>query len=146
MTGQWIVAREHAKEEKPMLCRHASEAGIHFVDPSFRWVTMERQNSAAPSSRLRGRGKLCAAPATGYAPSMAAADFACPAIAIRDLVKVYAGGKRALDGITVDVPQGQIFGLLGPNGAGKSTLINILAGPVNKTRGSDVVGGLRIDE
>jgi ABC-2 type transport system ATP-binding protein len=77
---------------------------------------------------------------------MAAADFVSPAIAIRDLVKVYAGGKRALDGVTLDVPQGQIFGLLGPNGAGKSTLINILAGLVNKTSGTAVVWGFDIDE
>ena len=77
---------------------------------------------------------------------MAAADFSSPAIAIRDLVKVYAGGKRALDGVTLDIPQGQIFGLLGPNGAGKSTLINILAGLVNKTSGTAVVWGFDIDE
>ncbi|HKR24551.1 MAG TPA: ATP-binding cassette domain-containing protein, partial [Allosphingosinicella sp.] len=55
------------------------------------------------------------------------------AIAISDLAKTYAGGKRALDGITLDVPRGGIFGLLGPNGAGKSTLINILAGLVTKS-------------
>ncbi len=56
------------------------------------------------------------------------------AISILDLQKTYAGGKRALDGVTIDVPRGGIFGLLGPNGAGKSTLINILAGLVTKTR------------
>ena len=56
-----------------------------------------------------------------------------PAIRIRDLSKTYAGGKRALDQVSFDVPRGQIFGLLGPNGAGKSTLINILAGLVVKT-------------
>ena len=39
------------------------------------------------------------------------------AIAISNLSKTYAGGKRALDGVTFDVPRGQIFGLLGPNGA-----------------------------
>jgi ABC-2 type transport system ATP-binding protein len=77
---------------------------------------------------------------------MVDADFASPAIAIRDLVKVYAGGKRALDGVTLDVPQGQIFGLLGPNGAGKSTLINILAGLVNKTSGTAAIWGFDIDE
>jgi len=68
------------------------------------------------------------------------------AISIRDLCKTYAGGKRALDGVTLDVPRGQIFGLLGPNGAGKSTLINILAGLVNKTSGSAGIWGFDIDQ
>ncbi|PZQ61914.1 MAG: multidrug ABC transporter ATP-binding protein [Sphingomonas taxi] len=73
------------------------------------------------------------------------------AISIRDLCKTYAGikgapGKRALDGVTFDVPRGSIFGLLGPNGAGKSTLINILAGLVNKTSGHAAIWGFDIDQ
>jgi ABC-2 type transport system ATP-binding protein len=68
-----------------------------------------------------------------------------PAIAIRDLQKTYQGGKRALEGVSLDVPRGQIFGLLGPNGAGKSTMINILAGLVNKTGGSASIWGFDID-
>lgn len=68
------------------------------------------------------------------------------AISIQGLGKTYAGGKRALDGVTFDVPRGQIFGLLGPNGAGKSTLINILAGLVNKTSGRASIWGFDIDE
>jgi ABC-2 type transport system ATP-binding protein len=68
------------------------------------------------------------------------------AIAIDNLQKTYAGGKRALDGITLDVPRGLIFGLLGPNGAGKSTLINILAGLVTKSGGSATIWGFDIDE
>ncbi|NYT41579.1 ABC transporter ATP-binding protein [Sphingomonas sp. R-74633] len=67
------------------------------------------------------------------------------AIAIDNLCKTYQGGKRALDGVTFDVPRGQIFGLLGPNGAGKSTLINILAGLVNKTDGKVDIWGFDID-
>lgn len=67
------------------------------------------------------------------------------AIAIRDLCKTYEGGKRALDGVSFDVPQGTIFGLLGPNGAGKSTLINILAGLVNKTSGTASIWGFDVD-
>ncbi len=67
------------------------------------------------------------------------------AIEIEGLEKVYAGGKRALDGVSFDVPRGQIFGLLGPNGAGKSTLINILAGLVNKTAGRASIWGFDID-
>jgi ABC-2 type transport system ATP-binding protein len=68
------------------------------------------------------------------------------AIEIRDLQKTYQGGKRALEGVSLDVPRGQIFGLLGPNGAGKSTMINILAGLVNKTGGSASIWGFDIDK
>jgi ABC-2 type transport system ATP-binding protein len=67
------------------------------------------------------------------------------AISILDLQKTYKGGKRALDGISLDVPRGGIFGLLGPNGAGKSTLINILAGLVGKSGGSANIWGFDID-
>ena len=76
-----------------------------------------------------------------------------PAITIRDLVKHYApagkgpggAGKLALDGVSLDIPQGQVFGLLGPNGAGKSTLINILAGVIDKTSGTAEIWGFDID-
>jgi ABC-2 type transport system ATP-binding protein len=67
------------------------------------------------------------------------------AISIDNLEKTYAGGKRALDGISLEVPRGGIFGLLGPNGAGKSTLINILAGLVTKSGGSATIWGFDID-
>ncbi|MEQ7873581.1 ABC transporter ATP-binding protein [Sphingomonas sp. ASV193] len=67
------------------------------------------------------------------------------AIQIDQLAKTYKGGKRALDGVTFDVPRGQIFGLLGPNGAGKSTLINILAGMVTKTSGTARIWGFDIE-
>lgn len=67
------------------------------------------------------------------------------AIEISHLSKVYAGGKQALDNVTLNVPRGSIFGLLGPNGAGKSTLINILAGLVTKTSGRASIWGFDID-
>jgi ABC-2 type transport system ATP-binding protein len=68
------------------------------------------------------------------------------AIRIESLSKTYAGGKLALDGVSFEVPRGQIFGLLGPNGAGKSTLINILAGLVMKTGGKATIWGFDIDD
>jgi ABC-2 type transport system ATP-binding protein len=68
------------------------------------------------------------------------------AISIRDLEKTYQGGKRALDGVSLEIPRGGIFGLLGPNGAGKSTMINILAGLVNKSGGSATIWGFDIDK
>jgi ABC-2 type transport system ATP-binding protein len=73
-----------------------------------------------------------------------------PAIRIDNLSKTYEGKgiapKRALDGVTFEVPRGQIFGLLGPNGAGKSTLINILAGLVVKSGGAAEIWGFDIDK
>ena len=68
------------------------------------------------------------------------------AIRIENLGKTYEGGKRALDGVSFEVPRGQIFGLLGPNGAGKSTLINILAGLVMKSAGKVSIWGFDIDQ
>ncbi|MEO6434115.1 MAG: ABC transporter ATP-binding protein [Sphingomicrobium sp.] len=68
-----------------------------------------------------------------------------PAIHIDQLAKTYKGGKLALDGVSFDVPRGQIFGLLGPNGAGKSTLINILAGLVVKSSGTVDIWGFDLD-
>lgn len=50
-----------------------------------------------------------------------------PAIAIRGLTKVYPG-RRAVDGLDLDIHEGEIFALLGPNGAGKTTTVEILEG------------------
>ena len=57
-----------------------------------------------------------------------------PAICIKDLKKSY-NGICALDGVSLEIGDGQFFGLLGPNGAGKTTTINILSGLVLKDRG-----------
>jgi ABC-2 type transport system ATP-binding protein len=64
-------------------------------------------------------------------------------ISVDDLGKVYGGRKlgflgkgfRALDGVSLEVGRGSVFGLLGPNGAGKTTLIKILLGLVKKSEG-----------
>jgi ABC-2 type transport system ATP-binding protein len=48
-------------------------------------------------------------------------------VTVRGLVKSYAG-RRAVDGIDLDIRAGEIFALLGPNGAGKTTTVEILEG------------------
>ena len=63
------------------------------------------------------------------------------AISFQGVEKTYAGGVRALDGVSFDVEPGEFFGLLGPNGAGKTSLISILAGLARATRGRVSVMG-----
>lgn len=63
-------------------------------------------------------------------------------IQVRDLVKVY-DGNRALDGISFDVMEGEIFGFLGPNGAGKTTTIRILVGLLSPTSGDISIAGFK---
>ena len=77
------------------------------------------------------------------------------AIATRGLAKQYGGltaslplpgrartpGVRALDDLTIDVREGEIFGFLGPNGAGKSTAIRLLLGFLHPTAGGATVLG-----
>ena len=58
------------------------------------------------------------------------------------LTKVYAGGKRALDGIRFSIDEGEIFGFLGPNGAGKTTAVKLLNGMLRATEGSCGVFGI----
>jgi ABC-2 type transport system ATP-binding protein len=66
---------------------------------------------------------------------------AAVAIEARGLAKTYPGEIRALDGISLSVPGGQVFGLLGPNGAGKSTTVKILSTLSRPTSGSAMVAG-----
>lgn len=68
-----------------------------------------------------------------------------PAIAIRDLVKTYSG-FRAVDNLTITVPQGCFFGFLGPNGAGKTTTIKMLMGLAKPDSGSMEVLGLALPD
>ncbi len=58
-----------------------------------------------------------------------------PAIRIDGLTKRYPGGVTALDGLSMVVPTGSVFGLLGPNGAGKTTCLRLLAGLTRPTAG-----------
>jgi ABC-2 type transport system ATP-binding protein len=65
-------------------------------------------------------------------------------IEVRDLVKVYGGETRALDGITFNVAPGEVFGFLGPNGAGKTTTIRILATLLMASAGTARVAGFDV--
>ena len=65
------------------------------------------------------------------------------AVVIEDLAKQYAGsGRMALDGLSLNIGAGEIFGLLGPNGAGKTTAISILSTVLQPSRGRVVICGI----
>ena len=61
-------------------------------------------------------------------------------IQVHQLVKKY-GAFTAVDGISLDVPPGEIHGFLGPNGAGKTTTLRMIAGLLKPTTGRIVVNG-----
>src|ERR1700729_406229 len=67
------------------------------------------------------------------------------ALSVRGLTKTYRNGVQALQGVDLEVEQGDFFALLGPNGAGKTTLIGIITSLVNKTAGEACVFGHDID-
>lgn len=67
-----------------------------------------------------------------------------PAISFQTVCKTYTTPKgpfHALDGVSLDIEEGEFFGLLGPNGAGKTTLISILAGLTRASSGRVLVHG-----
>ena len=72
-------------------------------------------------------------------------DPPVPALEVRDVSKSF-GAVRALNGITLSIPRGELFGLLGPNGAGKSTLINIITGLVRRSSGDVKVFGYEVEK
>ncbi|ASG68383.1 ABC transporter ATP-binding protein [Francisella halioticida] len=67
------------------------------------------------------------------------------ALEIKNLTKIYKGGLKAVDDISLDVKRGDFFALLGPNGAGKSTTLGIISSLVNKTSGKIKIFGHDID-
>ena len=67
------------------------------------------------------------------------------AISVKDLTKVYGNGFKAVDSISFDVNEGEVFGLLGPNGAGKTTTIKILTTMIRQTSGSAEIAGVNIN-
>lgn len=68
-------------------------------------------------------------------------------IEIKNLVKTYKNALRpAVNGISIQIKQGDFFGLFGPNGAGKTTTISILCGLLNSDAGSASINGLNVKD
>ena len=67
------------------------------------------------------------------------------AVEVKDVAKTF-GRLRALDGISLRIRRGEVYGLLGPNGSGKTTLIRCLVGLVQPNTGTVTVLGRRIPD
>ena len=63
-----------------------------------------------------------------------------PILEVQDLVKRF-GDFTAVDGVSFDIQEGEVFSLLGPNGAGKTTTISMLSCLLTPTQGDAIVGG-----
>lgn len=77
------------------------------------------------------------------------ATSTAPLVKVRQLEKTYRRGSEriaVLQGVDLDIAQGEFLALMGPSGSGKTTLLNLLGGLDQPTSGSIEVGGQRIDQ
>ena len=63
---------------------------------------------------------------------------------IKEFTKIYSGGKKAVDNLSLDVKAGDIYGFIGHNGAGKTTTIKAIAGVLDFKIGEIKVNGVSI--
>ena len=78
---------------------------------------------------------------TTYNPSSGAAS---PAVRVVDLVKDFGPTAKVLDGVTFDIPRGELTSIIGPSGCGKTTTLKIIAGLVRPDGGHVEVGGVPV--
>ncbi len=97
-----------------------------------------------PAGAEHGKHRVLEADATVPADQMAESRCASPStqvlLEVRNLSKSFKG-VRALDGVNLQVFEGEILGLLGPNGSGKSTFINVVSGHFQASGGQILLAG-----
>ena len=72
-----------------------------------------------------------------------------PIVRLRNVDKRYVRGKQSvevLQGLSLDIPQGEFVALMGPSGSGKTTLLNLIGGLDTPTAGEITVAGQRLDQ
>ena len=87
--------------------------------------------------------RIVAAPVTQPDHTAVVEADAAPAVEVRNVVVTYpgAGGRRALDDVSLDVPAGRFAAIIGPSGAGKTTLVDVILGLISPLEGDVAVGG-----
>ncbi|MDG6938150.1 MAG: ATP-binding cassette domain-containing protein, partial [Nitrososphaerota archaeon] len=66
-------------------------------------------------------------------------------IETKDLTKKF-GALTAVEGVTLSVAEGEVFGFLGPNGAGKTTTVRMLCSLISRTSGEARIGGYDVGD
>ena len=107
---------------------------------------MARRASLAP---LRADGPITE-PISVVTETPARPVSGAPLLELQNVSRAF-GGLKAVDDVTLSVPQGMIYGIIGPNGAGKTTLFNVLNGFLAADQGSmrfagEEIGGLKPHE
>ncbi|MCI8271576.1 MAG: ABC transporter ATP-binding protein [Erysipelotrichaceae bacterium] len=65
-------------------------------------------------------------------------------IEIKNVTKIYGGKNKAVDGLSITIPTGEIVGFIGPNGAGKTTTIRMMTGVLTPDEGEILLNGTDI--
>src|SRR5437660_9754497 len=101
---------------------------------------------SARSSRSTRRSRSVRIPPSTTRSSLSTARTCAPAMLLEvdGVTKVYRGGLKANDDITLGIEAGEVFGLLGPNGAGKTTLIGQILGLLAPTSGTIRIDGVDV--
>jgi len=125
-----------------ILGRRLRERGLIGRDE----IPLNVDEANALVKRLLG-GKRIAQPSTKAArgaeqPRQDGTDARTPLVSVRDLVYEYGGGKRAIDGLSLDVYKGDFVALIGQNGAGKTTLAKHFNSILKPSSGSVRVCGI----
>jgi daunorubicin resistance ABC transporter ATP-binding subunit len=116
------------------MLQHIEQSGPHEHSPVGG--TADRDHAGWPEGAVVTEASRAASAVGGPAQDAA--------IEVADLVKVYPGGKTAVNGVSFRVARGEIFGFLGPNGSGKTTTVRILSTLQAATSGKARVGGFDV--
>ncbi|MFO1324461.1 MAG: branched-chain amino acid ABC transporter ATP-binding protein/permease [Burkholderiales bacterium] len=119
-------------------------AAILLMPEGILGMALARRGRGAPASPMPEAGPVQVhAEAVADATEPPAAGERPVLLAVRGLAKSFRG-VRALDGIDLDVREGELLGVIGPNGSGKSTLINIVSGHFRADAGSARFGDVEL--
>jgi ABC-2 type transport system ATP-binding protein len=126
-----LIAHELAQSSRREPLRspeHAGEVAASITDALFERFVVRARPAARVERQLAATG---------------AATGASVILDVRELSVAY-GAKQAVDNVTLQIAQGEIFGLLGPNGAGKTSTLSAIEGLIKPQAGAVFVDGIDV--